>query len=339
MSLTEEKAYELMKGAYERGRLAHAYLISGPTGSGKRSLAARVIELVNPADQEGGMMGLWGEPEEPVVAKTLDELQGEFLNLVRPRSKSRRIPIDDIRALEHTMQMAAPRAKWKVGVVVDADRMFDEAANAFLKTLEEPPSGCLLMLLTAGPEGLLPTIRSRCVNVTLRSAGRQELLSAEESVMLARLLGNAGAKRSAKNALLVKAGFEALLSARRAEVEERYAAAFKEESATYKKATDGTWLDEREKFYAAMAESDYLAARTGLVDMLVGWFGDAVRHNAGVPGLGYPEHAKHTARFAESDDLEGLLRRLDALQEMRESLHTNAQEALMLEVSFLKAFG
>lgn len=338
MSVIEEKAFELMQGAHERGRLAHAYLIAGPAGSGKRSLAARVIEMVNPA-QDDGAMGLWGESEEPVVAKSLDELAGEFVTLVRPRSKSRRIPIDDIRALEHTLQMAAPRDKWKVGVVIDADRMFDEPANAFLKTLEEPPPGCLLMLLTASPEGMLPTIRSRCVNMTLQATERHEMLNTEESHLLARMLGNAGAKRSAKNALLVKAGFEALLGTRRAEVVARYAALFKEESATYKKATDGTWLEEREKFYAAMTESDYLAARTGLVDMLVGWFGDAVRQKAGVAGLGYPEHAKQTAKLAASDDLEGLLRRLDALQEMRDSLNTNAQETLMLEVSFLRAFG
>ncbi len=338
MSVTEDKAYELMKGAHERERLAHAYLISGPGGSGKRSLAARVIEMVNPAADDGSM-GLWGESEEPVEAKTLDDLEGEFVNLVRPRSKSRQIKVAEIRELEHAMQMAAPRDKWKVGVVIDADRMFDAPANAFLKTLEEPPQGCLLMLLTASPEVLLPTIRSRCVNITLQSTGRQDMLSPEESVGLARLLGNAGMKRSAKNALLVKAGFEALLAVRKSEVVARYTAAFKEESATYKKATDGTWLDEREKFYAAMTESDYLAMRAGLVDMLVGWFGDAVRQKAGVEGLGYPEHAKHTAQFAEGEDLEGLLRRLDALQEMRDSLNTNAQEALMLEVSFLRAFG
>lgn len=338
MPVTEDKAYELMHGAHERERLAHAYLIAGPVGSGKRSLAARVIEMVNPAPEDG-TMGLWGEDEEAAEVKTLDELEGEFVHLVRPRSKSRRITVDEIRALEHVMQMAAPRDKWKVGVVIDADRMFDEPANAFLKTLEEPPPGCLLMLLTASPEVLLPTIRSRCVNITLQARGRQDPLSAEEAVGLARLLGNAGAKRSAKNALLVKAGFEAVLAARKAEVAAQYAAAFKEESATYKKATDGTWLEEREKFYAAMTESDYLAARAGLVDMLVGWFGDAVRQKAGVGGLGWPEHAKHTAQFAKREEMEGLLRRLDALQEMRDSLNTNAQEALMLEVSFMRAFG
>lgn len=338
MPVTEDKAYELMRGAHERERLAHAYLIAGPPGSGKRSLAARVVEMVNPAPGDG-TMGLWGEPEEPAEAKVLDELEGEFVNLVRPRSKSRRITVAEIRALEHAMQMAAPRDRWKVGVVIDADRMFDEPANAFLKTLEEPPPGCLLMLLTASPEALLPTIRSRCVNITLQGRGRPDLLSAEEAVGLARLLGNAGAKRSPKNALLLKAGFEAVLAERKAEVVGRHTAAFKEESATYKKATDGTWLEEREKFYAAMTESEYLAVRAGLVDMLVGWFGDAVRQKAGVEGLGYPEHAKHSAQFAEREDMDGLLRRLDALQEMRDSLNTNAQETLMLEVSFLRAFG
>ena len=78
---------------------------------------------------------------------------------------------------------------------------------------------------------------------------------------------------------------------------------------------------------------------TALVDLLIAWFGDAVRQKAGVEGLGFPKNVKETAKLAAGDDLEGLLRRLDGLQELRDAPNTNAQEALVLEVSFLKAFG
>jgi DNA polymerase-3 subunit delta' len=338
MAVTVEQAFELMKGAHERERLAHAYLITGPAGSGKQELAAKVVEMVNPPAEEGAM-SLWGETEEEPLAKTLDELQGEFLNVVRPRSRSRRILVDEIRALEHMMHMAAPRGKWKVGVVVDADRMFDEPANAFLKTLEEPPPGCLLLLLTASPELLLPTIRSRCVHMALQSQGRQDMLEAEEAAAFAQIIGKAGEKRSAKNALLVKAAFESFLKQRRGEIEARNTAALKEESAKYKNTTEGNWLDEREKFYQGLTEAEYLAARTGLVDMLIGWLGDAVRQTAGVSGLAYPEYARQTVGLAKGLEMDGLLGRLDALQELRESFGTNAQEALTLEVGFLNAFG
>ena len=94
MAVTVEQAFELMKGAHERERLAHAFLITGPTGSGKRDLAARVVELINPPAADGGT-DLWGEPEEVDETKDLDDLQGEFVHLVRPRSKSRRILVDE----------------------------------------------------------------------------------------------------------------------------------------------------------------------------------------------------------------------------------------------------
>jgi len=98
-------------------------------------------------------------------AKNLDELEGDLVRVVRPYGKARFIRVDEIRELEKSMFQAADAGKWKVGVVVDADRMQASASNAFLKTLEEPPKGCLLLLLTHSPERLLPTILSRCVNI------------------------------------------------------------------------------------------------------------------------------------------------------------------------------
>ena len=338
MAVTAERALELMEEAHRRERLAHAFLISGPAGSGKRHLAARVIEMVNPAGDPGGA-DLFGGPEEPSAAAGLDELEGELVRIVRPRSRSRRILIDEIRKLEHRMYLAAPEGSWKVGVIVDADRMFDEAANAFLKTLEEPPPGCLLLMLTAHAEILLPTIRSRCVEVVLQSSAGHQVLEADESMTFASILAGSANQPTAHGALLLKAEFESLLSTRKAEIEQANQAALKEESDVYKQTTEGGWLEEREKFYNAMAASEYLAVRAALVDWLISWLGDAVRQKVGASNLGFPEYASETGRFAGGQELPALLRRIDTLQELRDLLNTNVPEGLALEVSFLKAFG
>ena len=337
MAVTAEKAFELIRGAHERERLAHAFLISGPAGSGKQALAARIVELVNPPAADGNV-SLFGEPEEPVQEKTLDELQGPYVTLVRPRSKSRQILIDEVRELEREMHLTAPNGKWKVGVIIDADRMRDGPANAFLKTLEEPPPGCLLLLLTANPEYLLPTIRSRCVDLVLQATGRESVLGEGETRMFAKVLAGTAKVKSEKNALLVKAAFESILAERKAVIAERNGASLKEEVAIYKKATDGTWLEEREKYYAALSEAEYLSARTALVDLLITWVGDAVRQRAGSAQLSYPELKAETGKLAEGRELNSLLAGLDALQELREMFNTNAQEALAMEVGFMRAF-
>jgi hypothetical protein len=75
------------------------------------------------------------------------------------------------------------------------------------------------------------------------------------------------------------------------------------------------------------------------VDWLISWLGDAIRQKVGVSELGFAEYAAETAKFAESQDLSALLKRIDTLQELRDLLNTNVPEGLAIEVSFLKAFG
>lgn len=338
MALTEDTAFNLISGAHGRNRLAHAFLISGAAGSGKRELAARVIALINPAGTDDGS-DLFGESPEPSTRVDLDDLEGEFVRVVRPRSKSRRILIDDIRGLERSMHLSAPSGMWKIGVIVDADRMFDEPANAFLKTLEEPPPGCLLLLLTANADILLPTIRSRCIEIVLQSTGENEFLEEEESAAFASLLAHSAAKPSAHSALLLKSAFESLLNKRKDGINAANKEALKLESDTYKKATEGDWLNEREKYYDALSASEYLAVRSALVDWLISWLGDAVRQKAGSEALSFAQYGADTMKLAESQDMAGLLYRIETLQELRDLLNTNVPENLALEVSFLKAFG
>ncbi|MFP6866660.1 MAG: DNA polymerase III subunit delta' C-terminal domain-containing protein, partial [Roseibacillus sp.] len=153
------------------------------------------------------------------------------------------------------------------------------------------------------------------------------------------ILARGAEKPSAHNALLLKASFESLLAARKSTIGAANAAALKQESDLYKQATEGDWLEEREKFYDALSASEYLAVRSALVDWLIAWLGDAVRQKVGVAELDFAEYAEETAKFSASQDLEALLLRIDTLQELRDLLHTNVSEGLAIEVSFLKAFG
>jgi len=334
---TEEKAFDLVNSAHERGRLAHAFLITGPRGSGKERLAARMSDLLN-GDQSDEGDDLWGEPVEKAIP-TLDEVEGEFTRVVRPRSKSRQIRVDEMREIEKMMNQSAPAAKWKIGVIVDADRMNESAENAFLKTLEEPPNQSLLLLLSSEPERLLPTIWSRCVNLSLtkpsdapRGDEVEQLLSLLDSVTREHL-------GSLDGGLLVKAGLEGLLQEQKALITKRNEAAYKEEAATYKKSSEGDWLERREKMYEAQTAAEYHGARSRVIDTLLAWIGDLVRAKAGGIGLEFPDYAETLTQAVADEHLDGLLRRVSAVEELRRLSETNVVEALALEVCLMKAFG
>ncbi|MFN5834152.1 MAG: hypothetical protein ACK459_10490, partial [Akkermansiaceae bacterium] len=251
---------------------------------------------------------------------------------------SRQISIDDIRDLEHTLQLAAPSGQTKVGVIVDADRMNEKAENAFLKTLEEPPDRTLLMLLTTKSQRLLPTILSRCVQVNLLGGRSLDLDGGEELVAAL----NQVAKKGFGNpiaALHLKAVFSEFLAAKKSEVEVAAKAAAKEESAAYKDATDGTWLKAREDFHDAAAQADYLEARGRYLDVILAWLGDIIRIKNNAGGLDFPESASLLKTIADSESVLKITQRLESLESLRQTLETNASEPLALEVGFLKTFG
>ena len=342
MAYTVEKAFNLIEMAHQRGRLAHAFLITGEAGSGKSALAARVIAMVNPESDTGGGANLFGEVEVP-VGKSLDELEGELVRVVRPRSKSRRILVEDMRTLEKSFHVAAPTGKWKVGVILHADRMGDGAENAFLKTLEEPPADCLLLLISDAPDLLLPTVLSRCVRLSLMTgvgAGARVPSEAEKDLLLALGAMARQGMGDTSVALTLRASFSRILAKRRVEITKCNELAFKEEVKKYKNTTDSDqWLKEREKFHLAQTESEYLNEREKTLKVLVSWLGDVIRQKCGVDELDFPQEKDATSRVAEAHELSDLLRRMDAMEELRANLGTNVQEQLVLEVAFLTTFG
>src|SRR6202162_2691245 len=166
MAFSRTAALKYLRRAHEQNRLAHAYLISGSTGSGKRLLAAELANLVNGT-----------KPDDVFSARAREIFVAE------PESKSRRIVIEQVRALEHALQMRASAGRRKVAIIAEADRLQPQAANAFLKTLEEPPKDSLLLLLSALPEVLPDTIVSRWISIPLASDGEPQSKKEQEKLM------------------------------------------------------------------------------------------------------------------------------------------------------------
>jgi len=281
---------------------------------------------------------LWGEPVAPTAPPPLEDLIGEYVHLIRPQSKSRQIRAEQMRELERNLNLSAAPDKTKIGIIQDAERVNESGMNAFLKTLEEPPSQSLLLLLTSRPERLLDTVLSRCINVPLLSDGK--ILTIEgieqlESTLQASMDQPPGYAR----ALAAKTAFTTLLDQRKAAIAKEYDLAYKEEVATYKKTSEGNWLKDREDHYKALTESEYLGEREHLTDWLIAWLGDALRQKEGITdNLACPDSAPITAALAQKESTHSLLERIEALNKTRSLFETNAHEALVLETGFLNAF-
>ena len=321
MPFSRTTALEYLQRAHEQNRLAHAYLITGPPGSGKQRLAADLASLVN------------GTPVEDVFSAKAREIF-----VARPESKSRRIVIEQIRDLEHTLQMRAVNARRKVAIIPDADRLQPQAANAFLKTLEEPPKDSLLLLLSSLPEALPETILSRCIAIPIATNGERENKDEEEK--LVQLLQQTSRQHSwtIQFAYGLAQEFQRLLRAVREQVKSETDEAMKQETTRYKDATDGAWLEDREEHYKALTESLYLQRRAGLIETLFAWWTDVLRANRGVAQRDLSYAREETATLATRFNTGEILKRIRSLEELRDHLGRNIHEALAIEVAFLTIF-
>src|SRR6201982_1126933 len=299
MAFARTTALEFLRRAYEQNRLAHAYLITGAPGSGKEALSAELASLVN------------GTPAKDVFSAKAREVF-----VARPESKSRRIVTAQIRALEHALQMRAVKGRRKVALIPDADRLQTEAANAFLKTLEEPPKDSLLLLLSALPEALPETILSRCIAIPLALDG--EARSKKEEEKLVKLLQQASRQTNwnVQFAYRLAQEFQQLLREIREEVKQETDGALKQEQTRYKDATDGAWLEEREEYYKALTESLYLQRRAALVETLFAWWNEVLRGSNGVAQRNLPHAKAATATLASRFGSAEILRRIRCVEEL-----------------------
>lgn len=161
--------------------LRHAYLLTGPEGVGRRTLALRFIQALN-CSQPPSPGEFCGECRD---CRQIHARAYPDLSLLEPEAGHREILIDQVRSLQHTLSLAPYAARYRVALLPQFERTRESAANALLKTLEEPSDKVILLLTADAAENLLPTIVSRCEVLRLRPAslsGAREFLQSSRQL-------------------------------------------------------------------------------------------------------------------------------------------------------------
>ena len=174
----QAEAERALLDAYKSGRSPHAWLIGGPPGIGKATLAYRFARFVlaHPDPQSAAVQAatsLAVDPEHPVAHRIAAQAQGDLLVLERTINEQTGklytvIRVDDVRRTVSFFGSTPGEGGWRIAIVDAVDDLQREGANALLKVLEEPPARTLLLLISHAPGRELPTIRSRCRRLLLR---------------------------------------------------------------------------------------------------------------------------------------------------------------------------
>jgi DNA polymerase-3 subunit delta' len=336
---------QLLQRSLARGRLGHAYLFAGDNLEELQALARTLAKTLNCRNPVKTGVAATDCCDECPSCRKIDGDTHSDIHWARPESKSRVITIDQMRNLMREIQLKPTEADFKVAVIAGADRLNQQAANAFLKTLEEPPAKSILILLSTEPQRLLETILSRCLRLNFYGDGKRGL-NPDETEWLEKFSGLAAAEQKTLlgryrllDVLLqklgeIRAGTEALLAAR--SPLEKY-----EE---VEKDLREKWEDE----LAAAVEAEYRRQRAELLLLVQWWLRDVWLHALAQSGKRNAECGNQESdlfSFPKIAGAENVARRisprqalenLQTLEHTQRLLHTNIQEALALEVGLLK---
>ena len=177
--LGDRNAEQSLLGAYRSGRIHHAWLLCGPKGIGKATLAYRFARFVlahpDPGAAEvAAASDLSVDSDHPAFRKVAARAHPNLLALQRSYNDERKrfyteLTVDQVRRTVSFFGSTSGEAGWRIAIVDPADDLNANAANALLKNLEEPPARALFLIVSHTPGRLLPTIRSRCRRLNVRS--------------------------------------------------------------------------------------------------------------------------------------------------------------------------
>ncbi len=187
-----ETAERELAAAFAGGRMHHAWMLSGPAGIGKATLAYRWARYALASAQEReAAAGTLAISDTSITARQVRALSHPGLAVVRRAYDQRTkrfpatIPVDEVRSLKSFLGRTADEGTWRIVIVDSADELNLNAANALLKALEEPPRRTLFLLVVAQPQRLLRTIRSRCRTLELAPLGPEDLRRAATAALAA----------------------------------------------------------------------------------------------------------------------------------------------------------
>ena len=259
---------------------------------------------------------------------------------IRPESKSRRIDIEQMRDLARTLQLKPTLDGMKIGILVEADRLVPAAANAFLKTLEEPPDRSLILLLSTEPQQLLETVRSRCQRLQFGVSAPREPNPAHAPIVegLLTLLASSGSVLAAYRLLgAVRAFLDGEKKRIEPEIEQRL------QLDRYRDMADSKWKEKMEEEQVAQVEAEYRRARAVLVVTMEWLLRDLLMcvqgGGDGAQGLFHRDRRDALRALAPKLTLDRMLENLTAIEDLHDQLERNVNESLAFEMALLRLSG
>jgi DNA polymerase-3 subunit delta' len=171
-------AVDLLAQHIARGQERHAYLITGPQGVGRRTLALRFAQGLNCPTPAA--------PGKPCLTcpscRRIEAMQHPDLAVVQSESEGETLRIDQVRELQHSLALAPYEARYRIALILRFEEAHPSAANAMLKTLEEPPPQVVVLLTARSVESVLPTIVSRCEVIRLRPLSLEQTAHGLETI-------------------------------------------------------------------------------------------------------------------------------------------------------------
>lgn len=330
-------AVDLLQLSLERGRLGHAYLFAGNRLEDLEKIARDLVKTLNCLDPEkppGSALPI-DCCDQCINCRKVDNGNHADVMWLRPESKSRRIVVDQVRNLIRRVNLKPTEAEYKTSIVVAADRLKTEAANAFLKTLEEPPPRSVIILLTTEPQRLLETILSRCLRLTFGNVGELNLTDSQ----LSWIESFSELAATQKDGLLPRykllGNLLAGLAALREQTSDRLEAASPLEQ--YEDVETGL-KDQWEEELKAAIEAEYRRQRGDLLTALQWWLRDVWIRAQGIGEelLALPRFSSASAVVGKRIRPDEAVENLRVIEQTQRILHTNVQESLALEVGLLK---
>lgn len=172
----QEHVVQTLTNAIAGEMISHAYLFAGPRGSGKTTIARLLAKAVNCQNRKKGE----AEPCNK-CSSCLEIMEGRSIDLIEIDAASHR-GIDEVRELRDGTRFSPTKSKYKVYIIDESHQITKDAANAFLKTLEEPPSYAIFILATTEIHKMLPTIISRCQRFDFRKLTLSEIIKRLEGI-------------------------------------------------------------------------------------------------------------------------------------------------------------
>ncbi len=328
---------ELLQRSLARGRLGHAYLISGDQLDAPERLARTLAKTLNcqapPRRGEGGVAA--DCCDRCLSCRKVDDDNHPDVRWVRPESKTRVITVDQMRSVMQSVMMKPSEQGWKVAILMAADRLNQQAANSFLKTLEEPPPRSTLILLSREPQKLLETILSRCLRLHVAEAGEGGTVKAHGDW----LISFAALVTQTKAGTLERYRLLGQLLARLGEMKAQIEKVLTKKSPLETHDEIEPALKDRwEEELAAAIEAEYRRQRAELLEALQGWLRDVwlTSRRLPVPSPFQPTLAGATETVGSRITPRSAQLNLEVMEETQRLLGSNIQEALALEVGLLK---